>query len=174
MLASCQSDSYQVNGFAHQLLEGDTIFLAHGTEPESPFAMTTVSGGRFWLEGSVDETVPCCVYLKRQPACAAIFFPDHGTISVELNLPPTPSRISGTSLNNEWQQMNDAIQQMGSKVIAIVARQDSDSTVHLSRFKAVDGLHREMSDLIVHTGQRNRDNLLGRFILENYKKPEFK
>lgn len=70
--------------------------------------------------------------------------------------------------------MNDAIQQMGSKVIAIVARQDSDSTVHLSRFKAVDSLHREMSDLIVHTGQRNRDNLLGRFILENYKKPEFK
>ena len=53
MLASCQSDSYQVHGFAHQLLEGDTILMAHGVEPESPFAMTTVSGGKFWLEGSV-------------------------------------------------------------------------------------------------------------------------
>jgi len=173
MLVSCQSDSYQVNGFAHQLQEGDTICLAHGSNPRQPFAMTTVSGGKFWLEGSADETVPCCVYLKRQPACSAVFFPDHGTIAVELNQPPTPSRISGTNLNNEWQQMNDAIQRMGNKLFRIIERQDSDSIVHLAKLKAVDSLHREMSDLIVNTGQRNRDNSLGRFILENYKEPEF-
>ncbi|SEM92695.1 protein of unknown function [Prevotella sp. ne3005] len=173
LLVSCQSDSYQVNGFAHQLKEGDTICLAHGSTPGLPFALTTVSGGKFWLEGPADETVPCCVYLKRQPACAAVFFPDHGTIAVELNLPPTPSRISGTNLNNEWQQMNDAIQRMGNKLFRIIERQDSDSIVHLARLRAVDSLHREMSDLIVNTGQRNRDNPLGRFILENYKEPEF-
>ena len=173
LLVSCQSDSYQVNGFAHQLQEGDTICLAHGSNPGQPFALTTVSGGKFWLEGSADETAPCCVYLKRQPACAAVFFPDHGTIAVELNPPPTPSRISGTNLNNEWQQMNDAIQRMGNKLFRIIERQDSDSIVHLARLRAVDSLHREMSDLIVNTGQRNRDNPLGRFILENYKEPEF-
>ena len=69
--------------------------------------------------------------------------------------------------------MNDAIQRMGNKLFRIIERQDSDSIVHLARLRAVDSLHREMSDLIVNTGQRNRDNPLGRFILENYKEPEF-
>ena len=174
VLASCQSDSYHINGFALHLQEGDTILLAHEANPEEPFAMTTVSGGKFWLEGTTDDASPCCVYLKRQPTIAAAFFPDAGTIAIELNQPPTPSRISGTRLNNEWQLMNDAIQRMGKKLISIVERQDSDSISHMVRLQAVDSLHREMSAIIVQTGSRNRDNPLGRFILDNYKEPEFK
>ena len=173
-IVSCQSDSYHIDGFALHLQEGDTIMLAYDDNPGRPFAMTTVSNGRFWLEGSADESVPCRVYLKRQPSIAAAFFPDAGTIAVELNLPPTPSRISGTRLNNEWQLMNDAIQRMGKKLISIVERQDSDSISHMVRLQAVDSLHREMSAIIVQTGSRNRDNPLGRFILDNYKEPEFK
>lgn len=173
VLASCQSNSYHINGFAQNLTEGDTILLSLDSEPEHPIAITTVTGGKFWFERPIDETAPCRVYLKRQPDCAAVFFPDHGTIAVELNIPPTPSRISGTRLNNEWQQLNDAIQRMGNKLIIAMERQDSDSTIHMSRLKSIDSLHRQISDIIVNTGKRNQDNPLGRFILENYKEPEF-
>ena len=173
MLISCQSNSYQINGFALHLQEGDTVLLAHDAEPEKPFAMTTVNHGKFYFEGTTDDDAPCRIYLKRIPECAAFFFPDQGTIAVELCLPPTPSRISGTLLNNNWQQLNDSIQRMGQKLISIMQQKDSDSLAHIARYRVVDSLHRRMSDLIVNTGKRNKDNLLGRFIQKNYKAPEF-
>jgi hypothetical protein len=174
LLASCQSNSYQINGYALHLEEGDTILLAHDTEPKHPLAMTTISGGKFYMEETLDNKEPCRIYLKRMPECSALFFPDEGTVTIELCLPPTPSRISGTILNNEWQQMNDSIQHMGKKLIRIVEQQDSDSVAHMARFRVTDSLHRLMSNIIISTGKRNKDNPLGRFIQENYKEPEFK
>ena len=88
MLISCQSNSYQINGFALHLQEGDTVLLAHDAEPERPFAMTTVNHGKFYFEGTTDDDAPCRIYMKRIPECAAFFFPDQGTIAVELCLPP--------------------------------------------------------------------------------------
>ena len=173
LLASCQSDSYQINGFALHLQEGDTILLAHDAEPDRPFAMTTVSGGKFYMTGMTDDPQACRVFLKRDPSCAAFFFPDAGNIAVELNVPPTPSRISGTLLNNRWQQLNDSIQHLGTTLIQTAERQDSDTLAHLNRMNAIKLLHRHMSDIIVQTGRRNKDNPLGRFILDNYKAPEF-
>ncbi len=174
LLASCQSNSYQINGYALHLEEGDTILLAHDAEPEHPFAMTIVSEGKFYMKETLDNKEPCRVYLKRMPDCAAFFFPDEGTITIELCLPPTPSRISGTILNNEWQQMNNSIQHLGKKLIGIVERQDTDSIAHMAQFRATDSLHRLISNIIVNTGKRNWNNPLGRFIVENYKEPEFK
>jgi hypothetical protein len=70
--------------------------------------------------------------------------------------------------------MNDSIQHMGKKLIRIVEQQDSDSVAHMARFRVTDSLHRLMSNIIISTGKRNKDNPLGRFIQENYKEPEFK
>lgn len=174
MLASCQSNSYQLNGYALHLQEGDTILLAHDAAPDRPFAMTTVSNGKFYMTGTTDDPQPCRVFLKRDPDCAAFFFPEAGTIAVELNVPPTPSRVSGTVLNNRWQQLNDTIESLGTTFIRIAERQDSDTLAHLNRMRAIDLLHRHISGIIIKTGSQNKDNPLGRYILDNYKEPEFK
>jgi hypothetical protein len=38
----------------------------------------------------------------------------------------------------------------------------------------IDSLHHRISDCITETAQRNKQNVLGKYILQNYKKPEFK
>ncbi|SEG06543.1 protein of unknown function [Xylanibacter ruminicola] len=174
VLASCQPNSYQINGYARQLHEGDTIILALDDQPEHVLASTTVSEGKFWFERQLDNSAPCRVYAKQQPECSAFFFPDQGTVTIDLNLPPTPSVVSGTKLNNQWQQLNDSIQRLGTRLISIAEKQDVDSATHLSRLATIDSLHRAMSACIRNTAQANKDNPLGKYILENYKEPEFK
>lgn len=174
MLLSCQSNSYKINGFALQLEEGDTILIAHDSDRLQPFAMTIVNGGIFFWEGDINDVEPCWVYLKRRPECNAFYFPDNGTIAIELNLPPTPSRVSGTLLNNKWQHLNDSIQRIGKNIISLMEQKDSDTLAHMTKHKRVDSLHYLMSALIINTGKRNKGNPLGNFILENYKEPEFK
>ena len=173
MLCSCQSDSYQINGFARQLPEGDTIVLAQEEMPSQPLGYDIVSEGRFLITGTSDTPSLCRVYQKRDPSCVVNCFLEPGTITVELNPPPALSRVSGTRLNNTWQQMNDSIQLLGRELIRITAAKSSDRAAHLTRLNAVDSLHRKMSDCILNTARQNQDNALGKYILQNYKEPKF-
>ena len=78
LLLSCQSNSFQINGIARALQEGDTICLAYDEEPESAFAQTTVSEGKFVFAGETDAFRLCRVYAKQQPDCSATFFSEPG------------------------------------------------------------------------------------------------
>jgi len=172
-LTSCEDESYRINGFANDLNEGDTIVLAYNTVPERPLAKTIVSNGKFYFEEKLGDQRPCILYQKQTPQNYVFFFPDYGTIAIELHEASKPSRISGTKLNNTWQHMNDVIQHIGKELMRQITQQDSDSTIHLKRYLTVDSLHRKMVNCIKQTGQNNKDNPLGRFILQNYKEPEF-
>ena len=171
---SCQPSFYRIEGFARSLNEGDTICLAQESAPDQPFSQTTVSNGKFYLTGETDSVILCRAYLKRQPSCQVSFFIEPGTMTVELFLPPTLSRVSGTKINNQWQLLADSIQLMGQDVLNTLERPATDSAEQQTVVHRVDSLHRRMSDCILNTARRNSQNALGKYILTHYKEPEFK
>jgi hypothetical protein len=174
LLAACQSNSLQINGIARAFQEGDTICLTYDDEPENVFAQTTVSDGKFEFAGETDAFRLCRAYVKRQPDCNATFFLEPGHITIEFYPRPAISRVSGTRCNNEWQHLSDSIQLLAKEIVYILRHPATDTLAQQRNVHIIDSLHRRMSDCILHTAQRNRDNPLGRYIQENYKKPEFK
>ena len=145
LLCSCQSNTYQIDGFA-----------------------------RSSFYGEIRETGLYSVMAKKAPACQVSFFTEPGTITIELNSQPGTSRVSGTRLNNEWQQLTDSVEMMGYEVARLLRHPAADTTAQKALANRVDSLHRKMSACILNTAQRNKDNPLGKYINENYKAPEFK
>ena len=171
LLCACQSNTYQIDGFARSFEEGDTICLMN--ESQQPIAISTISQGKFAFYSEIKETGLYSVMAKQAPACQVSFFTEPGIITVELNSEPGTSRVSGTKLNNQWQQLTDSIALMGYQVAKALRHPAADSTAQKALAHYVDSLHRQMSACIQNTAQRNKDNPLGRYINENYKAPEF-
>ena len=170
---SCQSDSYKIKGYASHLHDGDTIILALEDYQQKILGQAKVYDGNFIMKGVTDTTVFCRAYLNREPLTSISFFLEPGNITIELNPYPAPSRVSGTSLNNEWQGLNDSVQILGDKLIRL-AETASRTKSYNRQQKSIDSLHRKISGCITNTGQRNKNNVLGKYIIDNYKGPEFK
>jgi hypothetical protein len=172
LLCSCQSNTFQIDGYARSFAEGDTICLMN--EREQTIAISIVCQGKFSFYGEIQKIGLYSVMAKEAPACQVSFFTEPGITTIELNSQPGTSRISGTRLNNEWQQLTDSIALMGSQIAKMLHHPASDTTAQKALAHTADSLHRQMSACILNTAQRNKDNPLGKYINENYKAPEFK
>ena len=171
---SCQSNAYQIEGFARDCMDGDTIYLRHEDNGEGTVFITTVEDGKFSFSGETDSSTLCHIYTKKEPQSTASLFLEPGRITVELSLMPERNRVSGTTLNNRWQQLNDSIWLLGQETVRISLMPMADSTTQVMRARTIDSLHRRMSDCILNTARRNRDNPIGQYIDKNYQAPEFK
>jgi len=174
LLLACQSNSYQINGFARAFQEGDTVCLATESPEPSLLAQTVIRDGKFLFKGETDSIMLCRTYMKHEPDCDVVFFLESGNITIEINPQPDFSRVSGTIINNEWQRLADSVQLLANDIFLILKKPAKDSQTQVLQTHSVDSLHRRMSDCILHTAQRNSNNPLGRYIMKHYKKPEFK
>ena len=172
---SCQSDSYKIKGYANGLHNGDTITLALEEYQQKILGQTLVKEGNFIFSGTTDTIVFCRAYKNNDPLTYVSFFLEPGDITIELEPYPHSSRVSGTVLNNEWQELNDSVQMLGSRLILMADKSTKDPNVDRKKLQtAIDSLHRAISDCIINTAHRNKDNVLGKYIKDNYKEPEFK
>ena len=170
---SCQSNSYQIDGFARHCNDGDTICMAKEPMQKGVVTITLVENGKFSFTGETEDTLLCRIFPKKSPDQGVSFFLEPSCITVELSPSPESNRVSGTCINNQWQQLSDSIALLGREAVKTVLRQASDSAEQRRQAKVVDSIHRRMSDCILNTARRNRDNILGQFIHQNYKAPEF-
>ena len=173
ILSSCQLNSYQIDGFAREACEGDTVCMCQDTSLQGAISVTVVENGKFTFVGDTDTMAVYRIFLKKAPERSVTFFLEAGRTTVELSPLAAGNRVSGTMINNEWQQLNDSIRLLGLEIVRIVQQQATDSTTQQLQVKAVKRLHHRMSDCILNTAQRNRSNILGQYILKNYKAPEF-
>jgi len=171
---SCQSNVYQIEGFARDFTDGDTICLRYESAGDSTVFITEVIDGKFSFSGETDAVALCHIFTKKNPESTVSFFLEPSRITVELSLVPERNRISGTIMNNTWQQLNDSIRLLGQEAVRTSMLPISDSASHLMGVQIIDSLHRRMSDCILNTARRNSDNPLGKYIDQNYKAPEFK
>ena len=80
-LLACQSDFYQIDGYAKDFKNGDTICLISDNSPMSISQQTIVENGKFYFSGHTDAIRFCTVYVKHEPASKASLFlePGHAT-----------------------------------------------------------------------------------------------
>jgi hypothetical protein len=173
LLISCQSNVYQIDGYARDFKDGDTICLHQEIDGDGTVFITQVVDGKFSFSGETNTSTFCQIYTIANPKNKVSFFLEPARITVELSLAPERNRVSGTIINNTWQQLNDSICLLGKEAVNTVMLMARDNTEHLQRAKTIDSLHRRMSDCILNTARRNSDNVLGRYIRQNYKAPEF-
>ena len=171
---SCQSNTYQIDGFARDFKDGDTICMHSESADNSPIIITQIADRKFSFVGEIGTATFCHIYPKNRPESTVSFFLEPTRITVELALAPEKNRVSGTTINNAWQQLNDSIRQLGQEVVRISLLPVTDSASQQQRVRMVDSLHHRMSDCILNTARRNSDNVLGQYINQNYKSPEFK
>ena len=165
---SCQSNVYQIHGFANDFMDGDTICLRFESDEDRLVTITQVTDGKFTFSGETDAVSLCQIYPKNRPENTVSLFLEPSQITVELSLLPERNRVSGTTINNSWQQLN------GHEVVKTSLLPVTDSTNQMLRVKFVDSHHPVMSDCILNTARCNSDNPLGKYINQNYKAPEFK
>ncbi len=173
-LLACQSDFYQIDGYAKDFKNGDTICLISDNNPAIIRQQTIVENGKFYFSGHTDAIRFCTVYVKHEPASKASLFLEPGHATVELHPYPALSRVSGTRINNTWQQLADSVELLSKGIFEIMHHPAISATEQAEHARTVDSLHRRMSDCILNTAQRNRNNPLGRYIEDHYKAPEFK
>lgn len=175
LLSSCQSNSFQIRGYTKQLPEGDTICLVADSQPEKVLATAMVNNGQFHLTGETDSVFLCRIYARSQRDNGLTLFLEPGNITVELNISPNLRRVSGTRINNEWQHLTDSIQLLGTRLASLseISALSSNGFQH-DNYKTIDSLHHKMSDCILNTAHRNRDNPLGQYLMDKYKEPEFR
>lgn len=173
-LLACQSHSYHIDGYAGDIQDGDTICLVLETSNREKIQQTTVTNGKFMFLGDIDSVYFCHAFVKNDPDSRLFFFLESGHIVLELHKYPELSRVSGTYLNNNWQQLTDSVHFLSRNIITILLNPATDASKQAENERAVDSLHRQMSECIIKTAKRNIDNPLGRFINKNYKAPEFK
>ncbi len=173
-LLACQSDFYQIDGYAKDFKNGDTICLVADNSPTNIFQQTIVENGKFYFSGHADTIRFCTIYVKHEPASKASLFLEPGHVAVELHPYPALSRVSGTRINNTWQQLADSVEMLSKGIFEIMHHPAISAAEQAEHARTVDSLHRRMSDCILNTAQRNRDNPLGRYIEDHYKAPEFK
>ena len=174
LISSCQSNVYQIDGFARDFNDGDTICLRHESASDGPVLITQVSEGKFSFSGATDTIAFCHVFSKKNPESAVDIFLEPERITVELSLTPERNRVSGTTINNTWQLLNDSVRRLGQEVVRTALLPVADSTTQRLRAKTIDSLHRQMSNCILNIACRNSDNPLGQYISQHYKAPEFK
>ena len=171
---SCQSNVYQIDGYARDFNDGDTICLHHEADEDGIIFITQVVDGKFSFSGETNSHTLCHIYSKQNPESTVSFFLEPARITVELSLTPKRNRVSGTTINNTWQQLNDSIRLLGQEVVRTSLLPMADSTTQVQRVKTIDSLHRKMSNCILNTARLNDDNPIGIYIKNNYKAPEFK
>ena len=171
---SCQSNSYQIDGFTRNCHDGDTICMAKEPMQNGNVTITLVENGKFYFAGETEDTVLYKIFPKETPDQTVYFFLEPSRITIELSSSPEGNRVSGTHINNQWQQLNDSISLLGKEAVRTVMLIARDSVSQRQQMMTVDSLHRRMSDCILNTARRNSDNVLGQYVRQNYKAPEFR
>ena len=134
---SCQSNVYQIHGFAHDFMDGDTICLRFESDEDRLVTITQVADGKFTFSGETDAVSLCHIYPKSKPENTVSLFLEPSQITVELSLLPERNRVSGTTINNSWQQLNDSRWILGQEVVKTSLLPVTDSATQLLRVKVI-------------------------------------
>ena len=171
LFSACSSNSYKISGTTEGLNDGDTLFLTHDLQTGAPSDTIVVKDGKFTLEGIVDSTALCMIYSVNHNEINAPFFMEAGNISILLTEKPGGSRVGGTTCNDQWQQLNDSVMEIGKEINRIAEHVYGNNLPEEEQQKGmeqIDRLNQRFANLVVKTAEKNIDNEFGYFLLTYY------
>lgn len=175
VLTSCQSDSYYIKGEASMMPDGTVLYITHRLDTHEPYDSMIVSNGYFHYRDTTNTVRLCMIYAPSQPQAQVSFFTEPGNIYIELTPHTARSRVSGTTLNNQWQALHDTVAHYDRQLRYIVVTKSQATTpgdsLSPTRLHAqVKRLYQALEQRISETALTNRDNALGRFIISAHSK----
>jgi len=171
LLAGCHSKSYKITGTLESGGEGDTIFLTSDLVGGQPEDTAFLHNGKFSFSGETDSTYLCIVYSAREKDKNIPFFIEPGNIKVVIGKDPSATRVTGTSTNEKWQQLNDSIAFFAHKMDSIATAAYASEINKEKREAAmsqVETLQKRFVQCVQNAARRNIDNEFGYFIVTNY------
>lgn len=168
-VAACQSNTYQLKGTADGVPDGQTVYLTDNPGTLMPIDSAIISDGHFRFEGQTDATRAATVYTRQDSLLSIDILLTPGSASVVLSATAGHSRISGSTIHDEWQAMNDQLALYGDTLrqLASYKGQLTDSG-HIALLTEARRIERQMKACILTTAQRNSQNELGRFITTHF------
>jgi len=171
VLASCQSNSYKINGSTEGMNDGDTLFVTKDLQNGVPSDTLIIKDGKFELKGETDSTALCMIYSASRNEINAAFFLEPGSIDIKLTQQPGGSRVGGTTCNNQWQTLNDSVMSIGKEINRIAEHIYSNNLPQEEQQKGmeqIDRLNQRFAALVIKTAEKNIDNEFGYFLLTYY------
>lgn len=169
-LAACQSDTYRIKGSGDALKDGDTLYITNDMMTGKPIDTVVVKDGKFETEGTTDSTAFCMIYSKSNGMMMP-FFIEPGTIKLRLAKNGGKSEVTGTAVNEKWQDMADSIYTLSKKMQELAAHtyNNEPDNDELKKQKAeMDKVNEDFKGLVLRKAEENVKNEFGYFILTYY------
>jgi len=163
---ACQQ-TYKIEGIAEGFTEGDTLLVTTDLDSLLPQAEVIIDKEGYFSYGEhVDTTIIHLLYAKANPEACCYYFSEPGTIRLTLRAEGR-SRVGGTSLNDEWQELDDICYDYEQKLEALVARfydehmTEDELNQTSEQIKLLD---QEKQRWVQDFTQRNAENAIGLFL----------
>ena len=168
-LTSCQSNTYHIKGTAESLPDGQTVYLSANPGTLTPLDSAVITQGAFRFDGETDSTCAAIIYAKHNTRQSIDFLLTPGSADIVLSATPGLSRISGSTVHDEWQAMTDQLAIHSNRLRKLVKASssltDSGQVALLTEARQIES---EMKACIANTAQRNSHNALGHFIATHF------
>lgn len=170
-LTACQSKTYKIQGAGDALKDGDTLYLTTDMAEGRPSDTIIVKEGGFAIQGETDSTKFCVIYNPKRQEVSMTFFIEAGTIKLLFSEQPLQSKVSGTTTNEKWQELNDTTMKIGMKINSIA------TTIYTAQLTAdekdkrmaeINTLNEEFKKCVGDYAEKNIGNELGCFMLTYY------
>ncbi len=174
-LASCQSNSYKIQGNTEGFSEGDTLFMTTELSSGIPSDTMIVKEGHFDLKGEADSAKLSIIYAPGHPNVSALFFVEPGTINITLSQNQDNVSIGGTKANDALQELNKIASDYGKKIQEIGAIFYDPNASEESKKQAMEQeqkLQAELANKVAELAEKNIDNELGFFLITNFSDDE--
>ncbi|MBO4849281.1 MAG: AhpC/TSA family protein [Prevotella sp.] len=168
-LSCSQSFDYRITGKVDGLPQVKKIYLISDMEDGVPFDSLLVKDGAFEYAGHADSVTFCFIGNLKDSVALMPLFLEEGDISIVVSGEPMKSKVSGTHLNDELQQLNAAGLKYQEEIQSLVSRIGEDATeeqkAEVER-KAMDSMSK-LATMFYQTAEKNIDNELGFFLVTN-------
>ena len=168
IVAACQSDLCTIRGEARPFADGTPLCLTPDLNADTAHCDTIrVIDGRFTYTATATDTRLCRLYAPSCPDASVLLFTEPGNIYVELSPQAGHSRVSGTKTNNQWQALCDTVARY-DRLLRTLVTTAHDSISPRATHTQMARHYVTLSQRIREAAERNKDNALGRFILERF------
>ena len=168
LLTACRGNSYRIKGTTEGIDEGDTLFATMDFETGLPFDTMVVRKGEFELKGRADSIRQCIIYRAHDEETSALLFLEPGTIRVKLSPVPGNTHVSGTRINDRWQQLTDSVAFYSGHMDRLVSQYYTEGCTEEERASLLSKMTRQAEGLnrcLCRVTEENIDNELGYFLL---------
>ena len=171
MLVACHSNSFKINGTIDGAKDGDTLYISYDMAQGTPADSFFVKDGQFSYEGKTDTTRLSMIYSKKQVDINSAFFLESGEINIHLSNLPEKQKVSGTTVNDQWQLLVDSINLFSKSLNDLSAQLFSQAFTEEAQAKLQEQVIKtqaRMSQCIMSFAERNISNELGYFLVNLY------